>query len=1242
MRNQRIIFFFLLLFVFISISSVFSTRNSLSRGSSLTVKDASNTDDFLISPDNTFTCGFYSLGTNAYWFSIWFTNSNERTVIWTANRDHPVNRRGSQLSLRHNGVMVLTDFDGSTTWQTNSTVVDVDRAELLNTGNLVIRDNGGNILWQSFDFPTDTLLPHQLFTKNNRLVSRIGPQTFGSGYYNFFFDSDTLLKLIYDGPEVSSIYWPNLFLNIYENGRTNYNSSRIAVLDDTGTFSSSDRLQFTASDSDVGGDVMIKRRLTLDYDGNMRVYSLSESSGLWDVTWQALSKPCDVHGVCGRNGICVYTPEPKCSCPPSYDRTDLSDWSQGCKPRFQRNCSDSEFVEISHVDYYGFDLANPAAVSYDDCRQLCLEDCQCEGFSYRITGHGTCYTKSPLFNGFRSNDFPGSIYLRVPRSSVHRLNHVIDLNVSRLDCGINRQGRVVVLPNTYDITNQRFNWVYLYSFAIIIGALEVILLVAGWLLLFKKNGLSSSMEDGYRAISNQFRSFSYNELKTATRKFKEVIGQGGFGAVYKGILTDERLVAVKKLGDIVQGEEEFWAEVSTIGKINHMNLARMWGFCSERKHRLLVYEFHPMNNQTALFFLLLFFISTTSSVVLAKNFLSRGSSLTVKDVTNSDNLLISPDKTFSCGFHSFGTNAYWFSIWYTNTKEQTIVWTANPDKPVNRRGSRLSLRRNGAMVLIDYDGTTAWETNTTKSNNKPLVSRIGPQMVGSGYYSLFFDSGNVLKLIYDGPEISSIYWPDITLHAYQNGRTHANNSRIAILDDMGTFSSSDQLEFSASDVGVGIRRRITLDYDGNLRVYSLNESSGFWNITWQAVAMPCDVHGLCGRNGICVYTPEPKCSCPPNYEPTDLSDWNKGCKPKFHRSCSDSEFVELTHVDYYGFDLNRTQSTSYEDCRQSCLTDCRCEAFNYRHTGEALCVTKNSLFNGVRSVNFSGSMYLRVPRSRTQTLNLVMDYNVSHIDCGSRGRGKVLVLPNIYDITNQRFKWIYIYVFAFVIGTLEVVLLAAGWWFLYRKHGLSASMEDGYRAISNQFRSFNYSELRNATKNFKEIIGRGGFGAVYKGILADKRVVAVKKLENVVQGEEEFWAEVSTIGKINHMNLARMWGFCCGKKQRLLVYEHVENGSLDQHLWVVDDHDGFEEVPELLRFMRIAKKKMQNGEDSWVEDLIDPRLEGKFNRNQAATMIEVGLSCVQDDRNKRPTMESVVQVLAECEEEMPVHTPCTI
>ncbi|KAL2920860.1 putative receptor protein kinase ZmPK1 [Bienertia sinuspersici] len=202
-------------------------------------------------------------------------------------------------------------------------------------------------------------------------------------------------------------------------------------------------------------------------------------------------------------------------------------------------------------------------------------------------------------------------------------------------------------------------------------------------------------------------------------------------------------------------------------------------------------------------------------------------------------------------------------------------------------------------------------------------------------------------------------------------------------------------------------------------------------------------------------------------------------------------------------------------------------------------------------------------------------------------------------------------------------------------------MEDGYHAISNQFRSFSYNELNNATREFKEVLERGGFGDVYKGILDDDRAVAVKKLGNVVQGEEEFWAEVSTIGKIYHMNLARMWGFCSEKKHRLLVYEYVENGSLDKHLflpktrlgwkdrgghgssemirirgtkgymapewainlpitakvdvysygvvilelvngirlstWVMDDEQlGSMEVPELVKFVRLAKRKMRS------------------------------------------------------------------
>lgn len=276
---------------------------------------------------------------------------------------------------------------------------------------------------------------------------------------------------------------------------------------------------------------------------------------------------------------------------------------------------------------------------------------------------------------------------------------------------------------------------------------------------------------------------------------------------------------------------------------------------------------------------------------------------------------------------------------------------------------------------------------------------------------------------------------------------------------------------------------------------------------------------------------------------------------------------------------------------------------------------------------------------------------------------------------------------------------------------------------------------------------------MYKGVLADERVVAVKKLADIYHGEEVFWAEVSTIGKINHMNLVRIWGFCSDKKHKLLVSEHVENGSLDKHLfppinflgwqerfkvaigiakglaylhheclewvihcdvkpenilldgnfepkiadfglakltqrgnlssvfsqirgtkgymapewtlnlpitakvdvysfgvvilelvkgirlssWVVEDTDDLE--TELTRFVRVAKRKIQCGKDLWIEDMMDPRLNEQFSRIQAAKMVEIGISCVEEEKSKRPTMDSVVKILLECEGESAVASP---
>jgi hypothetical protein len=94
-------------------------------------------------------------------------------------------------------------------------------------------------------------------------------------------------------------------------------------------------------------------------------------------------------------------------------------------------------------------------------------------------------------------------------------------------------------------------------------------------------------------VEGSLMAFRYQAVQNLTKNFSNKLGGGAFGSVYKGSVAEGTMVAVKKLEGFRQGEKQFRAEVSTLGTVRHVNLIRLLGFCSERSHRLLIYEYMP-------------------------------------------------------------------------------------------------------------------------------------------------------------------------------------------------------------------------------------------------------------------------------------------------------------------------------------------------------------------------------------------------------------------------------------------------------------------------------------------------------------------------------------------------------------------------------------------------------------------------------------------------------------------------
>ncbi|AEE79960.1 Concanavalin A-like lectin protein kinase family protein [Arabidopsis thaliana] len=146
--------------------------------------------------------------------------------------------------------------------------------------------------------------------------------------------------------------------------------------------------------------------------------------------------------------------------------------------------------------------------------------------------------------------------------------------------------------------------------------------------------------------------------------------------------------------------------------------------------------------------------------------------------------------------------------------------------------------------------------------------------------------------------------------------------------------------------------------------------------------------------------------------------------------------------------------------------------------------------------------------------------------------------------------------------------------------------------IQNGPHRFSYKELFNATKGFKEkqLLGKGGFGQVYKGMLpgSDAEIAVKRTSHDSRQGMSEFLAEISTIGRLRHPNLVRLLGYCKHKENLYLVYDFMPNGSLDRCLTRSNTNENQERLTWEQRFKIIkdVATALLHLHQEWVQVIV--------------------------------------------------------
>ncbi|VAH53711.1 unnamed protein product [Triticum turgidum subsp. durum] len=539
--------------------------------------------DKLVSNNGIFALGFFSqensIAANSY-LGIWYHDIPERTYVWVANRDNPI---GSGLSgklvLTNSSDLVLSDSKGRILWRTTNNLTaggDGAVALLLEGGNFVVQLQNFTQIWQSYDHPTDTILPGFKLWANYkthtavRIVAWKGPQDPSTGKFLLSRDPSTGLQILtWHG---TSRYWRSGLWNGAEaSDKNGYMWSQ--NVDDGETIYST---------YNTGNSSSRRSHWKLDYTGDLMLRIWSGQS--WVVLFKRPDDGCRHYGSCGPFGYCDMTTM-ECRCLDGFEPADgfSANFSRGCVRKEALTCRGYHFSALPGMkvpDKFVYVRSR----SFEECTAQCERNCSCTAYAYAnlssivaTGGPSRCLVwTGELVDLEKTGVLGGNLYLRLAGSPGHN----------------RKSGAGVVLKIALPVI----------SFLLIFSCIYLVCIC-------KRRGIQVNKESWKRPAPDhsstsqevwdqnlELRSIRFEDIAAATNSFHDtnILGKGGFGKVYKGTLEDGKEVAVKRLSKgSEQGIEHFINEVVLIAKLQHKNLVRLLGCCIHEDEKLLIYEYLP-------------------------------------------------------------------------------------------------------------------------------------------------------------------------------------------------------------------------------------------------------------------------------------------------------------------------------------------------------------------------------------------------------------------------------------------------------------------------------------------------------------------------------------------------------------------------------------------------------------------------------------------------------------------------